>query len=456
MGGRLVTAVLFVVLATTGAASAAPLTIQDCVRFALAHDSNLAQLHSTVTQAEEAYARQKMQTYPTVVGLLQSYMQKSSNYGGGFVSLGLQQLSNVSQNTASIGTSYTLTSGGLAFIQLAQSKAQMEQAKQSFNRARQQIVTNVVTSYYALAQKTAVVTLDRGDLSYQNVLVSNAQAKERAGVAAGVDVLRAQVAQTKSRSTLLGAQADVQNANDALAQQIGVRFGTQFVVPQHLTRPAPPSRSMAELVAQARKARADIKSARESLLAAQLVRKEYTRELFPTVALTAQIGNQFSPTQAVLEQQQVPPGVIIPRGTPGFWQLGATTSFSLPLVDYGARHAERHQDNAAVTAAQLAFNTTVASAALNVRESYRAAQTAVAQLQYAHQAATLATESAHIAQLQYQHGVISLTDVLQAQQTSLSSQIALVNARVAYVQSIVNLRVAVGATAPLAIVADLR
>ncbi len=446
-------------------AAASPLTLQQCVAIALRHDTNIASLASSYAQAENAYAQQKTQTYPTVVGQLQSYLQKSNNYGGAFAAIGASQLGDVSQNTASIGTQYNLNLGGQGFALLAQSRAQLESAKRNLQRAKAQLASTITASFYAVAQKDALVDLDQGDLAYQTVLVNNAKAREKAGVAAGVDVLQAQVAQTKSKSTLLAAKADAQNARDTLSQAIGAAFDTQYAIPKTIATPALPEATLANIIARAHM-RPDVLAAKSSLAAATYARKAFDRHLFPTIALTSQIGNQFSPTGAVQNQNfliqhcAATPGCVsaptVVRGSPGFWQIGATTTFSFPFVNYGAIHTEKVQDDAAIHSATLAYKSAASKAELDVRQAYRSAQTSLAQVAYAVSAAQLGAESAHIAQLQYERGVKSLTDVLSAQQTALSSQIDLVNARIAYVQAIINLRVAIGDTGPNAIVADLR
>ncbi|HEV2262558.1 MAG TPA: TolC family protein, partial [Candidatus Rubrimentiphilum sp.] len=152
-----------------------------------------------------------------------------------------------------------------------------------------------------------------------------------------------------------------------------------------------------------------------------------------------------------------PPGQapIVPRGSPGFWQLQAVSTFTLPLWDYGARRSERQNDDAQVAAAQNSLDSANTQVALDVRQSYRAAQTAKAQLQFANQEVRAAVESARVARLQYENGLIAISDVLQAQEAALSSQIDLYNARVAYVEAVIKLRVALGIYDAAQAVADL-
>jgi outer membrane protein len=453
-----------------------PLTLQECVRLAIAHDPTVAQQKATLAQAEESYAKQKAQAYPSITASLQNFLAKSSNYSGAYAVIGATQQSVTSVNTAQVGTQYTLFSGGLAFLQLAQTRAQVDQDRQALEHTERELASEVTSAFYTVAQKQAEVAIDRDDLAYQRKLVADAEAKARVGVAAGVDVLRARVALEKSTAALAAAITAADDAADALAQRIGVPFGTSFAIPTTIAQPALPSGPVEALVARAEHDRSEIASARAQLRAAELQRRSYLRELFPQVQLQASVGNQFSPTLAALEQQQIdqqfalanqqriaiglPPlprsaDPIVPRGSPGFWQIQAVSTFSLPILDYGARAKERAQDDAQLAAARAALNAAESKVALDVRDAFRAARSASAQVAYAEDEVRLGRRSAHIARIQYEAGVISLTDVLQAQQTARQAEGALLDARVAYVEAIVHLRVALGTTNPVALVADL-
>ncbi len=459
-------------------APGAPLTLSDAVHYALAHDPTVQQNAAAVAQAIEALAKQKMQTFPTVSGQLQNTLSKSNpTYSGSFAQIGITPQTNFSQNTAQVSSQLNVNAGGLSVIQLAESKAQLDQAKATLQRSQDRLASTVTAAFYGISQKNAIVAIDQSDLSYQRILALNAQAKERAGVAAGVDVLRAQVAAEKSASTLTADQAAVEDAKESLAHAIGAPLETLFAIPASVPQPALPQGSVETLISIAQNARPDIRSAQLALRNAQLVRKGFDRELFPNVQLSGAFGNQFSPTGAVYDQsiidsdfaqnnaaliaQNLPPlpasdKPTVTRGAPGFWNIQATTTFTLPFVDYGARKAERNQDDAALTSANAALDNAKSQAELDVRQSYRAAQTALAQLKYAQDESRLGVEAARIAQLQYQNGIIALSDVSQAEQTSIAAQSDLINARVAYVEAVVNLRVALGTFDPQSIVADLR
>ncbi|MGH7737660.1 MAG: TolC family protein [Candidatus Tyrphobacter sp.] len=438
------------------------MTLQQAVTYAISHDAGVAAKYAVVTAQAHAVSQQEGQIFPAISASLQNILQKQSNYGGIYQLIGATPQSTFSQNTAQVSTSFTLNSGGLGLLQLASANATLAADRADLARGEDLIATTVTDAFFNVAQKDSLVALDRSDLGYQDALVKAARLKARAGAVAEVDVLRARVAQAKSASTLVGARADAQNAREELAHGVGVPLDTDFAIPATIPQPPLPNGSIDALESIALAQRPDVRAAQKTLLGARQTLRGWLRELFPSLAINAGFGNQFSPTEAVALQNEIAseiaaenaqrvlyhlpplPIPIVPRGSPGFWQVGVTSTFTLPLIDYGQRHTERTNDEAQVNADELALANTVSQAELDVREQYRAAHTAQAQLAYAKEEASLGAESARIAQLQYRSGVIALADVFAAQQTSVQAQTDLINALVSYVDAVVALRVAVG------------
>ena len=445
------TALVAIALCVPVAASAAPMTLNDAIAYALNHSPTVAQQYAAARAAEHVLAQQRANAFPTVNGELQNSLGKSANYGGAYAAIGIPVQNIFSQNTAQIGTNYTLDTGGLAFLQLASARASAAQAEETLVSTENQVATSVTNAFYGVVQKQAIVGVDASDLEYQNVLVSAAKAKEHAGMAAGVDVLRAQVNQTKRASTLVGAHADVDDAREDLAQSIGASLDQSFVFPKVIAEPKLPSQSVSTLEDIALNARPDVLAARSGVAAAEFTRKGWGRELFPTVQIGAAFGNQLS----TIQYNQFGEPVAHPSGTPGFWTVQATSTLSLPLVDYGQRRTERVNDDAQLVSAQRTLDQARTQVQIDVRQTYRAAQTALAQLDLAQDESRLGLESARIAQLQYAHGLIALSDVIQAQQESVTAQSDLVAARVSYINAIVKLRVSLGTYTAQSAVADL-
>ncbi len=465
---------LFLGALVSGAtASAAPLTLQQTVAYAMTHNATIAAKQAALAQAESAFTKQRAAELPGVVGTLQNVMEKQNNYAGSLAQYGVEPVPNFSQNTAQVGTQWTIYNGSLNQILTQQYYRAVEAARADLHQTQAQATQKIVEMFFAIANWRHLHDLAQGNLAYQQALLEVAQAKEKAGIAAGVDVLRAEVGVEQTQAALLDAQAQELTAGEMLAVKIGTDLDTPFAVPDVLPEPPLPAGSVPALVEIAQRSRPDIAIALAGVSIARLSRSTIDTDLLPQVNVFAAFGNQTSPTGYVDQQNQVTqlnaqcarypnsiecigyPFQNVSRGTPGFWNIGATSTLSLPIVDYGTRAAEHRSANANVAAAQLALDTAKNAAQADVTESLRGAQTARQALSYQRKAAQLGLEAARIARLQYENGVASLTDTKAAQQTSLQVQADLFNAQIAYIDAVVKLRSALGTFDPAATVADL-
>lgn len=459
------------------ASAAQALDLAATIRYALAHDATLLAKRANLASLESAFVKQHASEFPSIAGQLQNQLSKSSNAQGQFAQFGITPQNNFSQNTAQMTAQWTLFNGSLNQVLTQEDRRQVESARNDLRHAEDLVAADVSAAFYNLDVRRETVRLDEGSRVYEQQLLDAARANERVGRAAGIDTLRAQVAVTRAEAALVSARADEANAREALASRIGAPLDVAFDVPSALPEPAPPGTSVAQLVGIALAARSDVTAALATLRAAQLANAAIDTDLRPQIALNGSFGNQTSPTQFVALQQQIdaqnaaalaqyqllkeiaPPSVFIPlptilppvtRGTPGFWQIGATATLTLPLIDYGTRRAAHRAARAQIDSDAAALANVRSAVELDVRQSLRAVQTNATNLQLAKQAAELARESARIAQLQYRNGLISFTDANATEQTSLSAQTDLASARVAYVVSYIRLRIALGTSDPVA------
>ncbi len=461
------------VLSCVKVASANTLTLQQTVAYALTHNPSIAEKQAVLAQAESAYTKQHATEFPPVVASLQNVLEKQNNYAGALAQYGIAPIPNFSQNTAQIGTQWTLYNGSLNQILTQQYYRQVEAARADLRQTQTQTTAKLVEMFFAIANWQHRFDLAQANLSYQQALLGVAQAKEKAGLVAGVDVLRAEVGVEQTQVALLNAQLDRVTASESLAQTIGAALDTKFAVPATLPEPPLPSAPAVTLVEIAERNRPEIAAAAADVAIAQLSAAGIDTDLLPQISVFAAFGNQTSPTGFVDQQNQIMqlnaecarypnniecigfPFPNVARGTPGFWDIGATSTLSLPIVDYGTRSAAHRSANARIQSAQLALNSAKTAAEADVLESLRGAQTAREALSYQRKAVDLGIEASRISQLQYTNGLISLTDTKAAQQTSLQTQTELFDAQVAYITAVVKLRSALGTFDPAAIVADL-
>ena len=444
------------VFAAPGAARAAqPLDLRAAVRFALDHDPAVLARRATVAQNEATFAKDHASEFPAVAATLQNQLAKNNGASGGqFQQFGLSQTQVFSQNVAQVGATWNLYNGSLAQIQTQQAKRQVESSRFDLRRAEQQLAADVAAEWYAVVQQREAARLADGDRAYQQQLLDSARAQERVGRVAGVDVLRAQVNELRAEATLTSTRAAEANARETLAQRVGAPYDTAFAFPSSLPEPPPPRSTIDALIAQALDARGDVASARAQVAVARLTDAAIETDRRPQLQVTGAFGNSEVPSTQTTGPRVIS-GLVIPGTTvnrAGFWQIGATETLTLPLIEYGARRAQHHAARAQLDAALATLASNESSVATDVRQAVRAVQTAAANLATSREAGRLGAESARIAQLQYRNGLISLTDATAAEQSALASANDLVVAQVAYLNALVRVRTAVGAADPLTVV----
>lgn len=451
---RLVLVAAFSVAATLSwyqIADAQALDLPAAVDRAMSHSPTIAQAKAALQQARWQYVQARSQSLPSTTASAQNSMQRSQNYSG-YAIIGAPQANIYSQNTAQLGTQYTYN-GGLSLLQAAAARKSYDSARANLLSSEAKLTNDVAAAYFDLATKLQLLRIDVGDVEYQKTLVEIAEAKERAGVAAGVDVLSAKAQLAKSSFQVDSARSQADDAREALALMIAAPIEQDFAVPAELKMPPLPNGSVDALVKVGTSNRSEIVSAENVLASAETTRRGADRDLWPQIQLFASLGNQFSPTQF---SQAIDSGTNASRGTPGFWQVGINSTLSFPLVDWGARRANHSQLDAQVANAEAQLTNAREQVELDVRQAYRASQTAVAQLSSARSEVSYATEAARIARLQYQNGVKTITDVLSSQQAALVGQEDAYNASVAYDLATIRLRLSLGTFSPYQAVADLR
>jgi outer membrane protein TolC len=437
------------------------------VAFALHNAPSLLAQAATILANDLSYTRDRAAEYPALTGELQNQISKQGNQVGNFAQFGLSPQNNFSENLAQLGATYNLYNGG-AQLTAEQAKRFTEASKFELRRQEEQLAIAVTNNFYALAASHRIVVLDEADVRYQQALLDAARASERVGRVAGVDVLRARVAVTRSESALVQARVDETNARESLAVQIGAPAETAFAVPADVPEPARPQVANAVLNSIARLNRPEILSAKANFAYAKLGDATVDNDLRPVVQLGGSFGSQVSPTSLVQQQQEIdaenasalasyqsetamfpgvafPAPVVIPpvnRNAPGFWQFNITSTFQIPIYDYGVRAAAHHAARGQIESALAALYNAYDAVQADVNAAQRNLDSADEKLQLAKDSSALATESARIAQLQYKNGLISFTDATQTEQTALAAQNDLVSARVTYVSALIRLRVA--------------
>src|SRR5260370_7116395 len=107
------------------------------------------------------------------------------------------------------------------------------------------------------------------------------------GIAAGIDVLRAQVELQSRRQQLISARNDFAKQKLTLARAIGLPLAQDFILTEKIPYEAPEPITVEETLQQALTSRADVQPALSQVHAAELSVRAATAEHFPSLSLYA-------------------------------------------------------------------------------------------------------------------------------------------------------------------------
>ena len=239
------------------------LDLRQSVQYALVHNANIASRRATLASAEAQFAKDHANEYPSVVGLLENQLAKQNNTSAGqLAQYGLAPANVFSQNTAQLGSQWTVYNGSNNQILAQRAKRQVESERDDLSRAEQQLAQDVNNAYWTVAVRRENVQLDSADEAYQQALLQVSRDSERVGRTAGVDVLRSQVNALRAQAALATAQSDEATARESLAQVIGAPPEQPFVIEDELPEPPLVKTPLDELITAAEANRADIAAPR--------------------------------------------------------------------------------------------------------------------------------------------------------------------------------------------------
>lgn len=259
------------------------------------------------------------------------------------------------------------------------------------------VVTYVVTQLYfqAVAGQRRIETA-RAHVVTAEALLALATSQRNAGVAPGIDVVRAQVQLQTQQQRLIAAETEFTKQGFQLARAIGVPVAQRIELTDRDVAIPPPSITVDEAVRRAVEGRADQRAWRERLHEAEAALKAVQAEALPTVQVTGDYGAiGTSPTDA--------------RRT-----YTVAGSVRVPLFDVGRRgreleaSARLRQRQAEVADAAQRIEAEVRTAFLDVQASER-------QLAVARERVALARQELALAQTRFAAGVTSNLEVIEAQ-----------------------------------------
>jgi outer membrane protein TolC len=272
-------------------------------------------------------------------------------------------------------------------------------AKFTLQDARELVVLVVGNQYLLTVAAASRLDTAKAQLDTAKTIFEQAQDQKRAGVSAGIDVLRAQVQMQTQQQRVLAAQNQLEQQKLSLARIIGLPVSQQFrltdVVPY---APLPPF-NLEESLAQAYKQRPEYLAAESRVRAAELEVKAAKAEHLPTGQINGDFGVLGKTLSSAENTYTVSAGIRIP-----IFQGGRAQA------DVAQSESDLRQSRLQLDDLRNRVEQEVRSALLDVESTNQ-------QVLVGKQSIGLAAEELKQAQDRFKAGVSGSLDVVQAQES---------------------------------------
>ncbi len=311
-------------------------------------------------------------------------------------------------------TQATMSATLMDFRALNQVRAATENertANFSLQDARELVVLGVGNQYLLALANAARVDTAKAQLDTAQTIFQQTQDMKKAGVSAGIDVLRAQVEMQARQQQLLAAQNQYEQQKMRLARTIGLPVSQQFELTDKVPYAPLPELNLEEALARAYQRRPEYLAAESRVRSAELEVKAAKGEALPTIQINGQYGvNGPSPVSS----EQV---------------YGLSGGISIPIFQGGKVKADVALAETNLRQNRMQLEDLHNRVELEVRSSWLDVKTSNDQVAVAQQSIGLAAEQLREAQDRFSAGVAGSLDVVQAQE-------AVANANETYIQAL--------------------
>ncbi len=297
------------------------------------------------------------------------------------------------------------------------------------NAVRLSLIADTATAYFSLEGINSRLKVNYNTLDSREQALVIAEKRFTGGLTSKLEVKQAEVELATSRASVPKVEQSKLVAENAVSVLMGLP-------PQHLTlenslaeQYIPPT-VVADLPSTLLERRPDILQAEQNLVAASESVGVATARLFPSIALTGDLGFETEEFRDLTDSDGK------------FWIV--EVDLVMPLFNAGARRAELSAAEARFNIARLAYEQRVITALQEASNAlngfHKAGETLLAELALL----KASEEYLALATKRYRNGVLAYIDVLDAQRSLFDAQIAVSVAREVQLFALVQLYKALG------------
>jgi outer membrane protein TolC len=275
----------------------------------------------------------------------------------------------------------------------------LQAAKYTYADARDLVVLVVGGAYMQAVAGAARIDAVRAQVQTADAVYRQSLDMRKAGVSAGIDVLRSQVELQAQQQRLLAVQNDFEKQKLALLRAIGLPTGQAITLSDKIPFSPSPAITLDDALARAFRSRADYQSAQSLLHAAEMAKKAAAGEGLPSLQVNADYG------------------VIGNHPANSHGTVTALAALNVPIFQGGKVRADVLQADALVQQRRSQLEDLRGRIELDVRTAFLDLKTAADQVAVAQSSIQLAAQQLAQARDRFAAGVADTIEVVQAQES---------------------------------------
>jgi NodT family efflux transporter outer membrane factor (OMF) lipoprotein len=370
---------------------------------------------AALRQAHELYLAQRTNFWPTAQGSFDG--TRAKNAVGTISNPTSLPQANPYYNlyTAQLSVSYMPDIFGATRRAVEAAKAQDDSTRFQLEATYLTLSSNVVVTAITEASLRGQIASTQRLLELQHQLTDKVRQQQAIGTASNLDLLTQEALEAQTAATLPPLQKQLGQTRDELTALVGRLPSEEPAETFQLDELTLPGDLPVSLPSKLVEQRPDVRQAEENLHFASAEAGVAIADMLPQFAITGTWGSTA-----------LAAGDLFKSGT-GFWDIGA--SLTQTLFDAGALLHKHRAADAALDQAGAQYRAAVILACQNVADTLRALQADADALKADAEAERAAKASFDLARKQRDLGTISLVAVLNAEQTYLQAEVALVQAQ---------------------------
>ena len=368
---------------------------------------------AALRQAHELYSAQRTSFFPTLQGGFGG--ERSEFPTNTLTSPTVASSSTYTLYTAQLTLSYAPDIFGATRRQVEIAKAQLESTRFQLEATYLTLSSNVVVTVVQEASLRGQIAATMRALELQHQLTGFVEQQRRLGTTSELDILAQQSLEAQTAQLLPPLQKQLGQTRDALTALLGRLPSDEPEETFRLEELTLPTDLPVSVPSKLIEQRPDVRQAEENMHMASAAVGVAIANLLPQFSINADMGSS-----ALKLGQLFTPYT-------GFWDLGA--SLTQTLFDAGALVHKKRAAEAALDQAAAQYRAAVILACQNVADTLRALQSDTDALKASAEAQRAAKKTLDLAKRQRLLGSISLVAVLNAEQSYVQAELALVQAQ---------------------------